>query len=133
MTTLDEISWKGKTLAYILKADKFPDKTTFFSKSEANLQVGCVVYGDNSEIPKHLHKPVKRNLDRTEEVLILREGKCILDIYNNNKEKVTSRNLSSGDVIILVAGGHGFRVTKKTVLLEIKQGPYFGVEEKERF
>ena len=33
----------------------------------------------------------------------------------------------------LVGGGHGFRQLAEAVFLEIKQGPYPGVEEKERF
>jgi hypothetical protein len=35
--------------------------------------------------------------------------------------------------MIMVGGGHGFRMTEDTVLLEVKQGPYPGVQEKERF
>jgi len=31
----------------------------------------------------------------------------------------------------LVGGGHGFRMQEDTVLLEIKQGPYLGLGEKE--
>ena len=36
-------------------------------------------------------------------------------------------------MLIAVAGGHGFRVFEDTVLLEVKQGPYPGEAEKERF
>jgi hypothetical protein len=35
--------------------------------------------------------------------------------------------------MVAVNGGHGFRVLEDTVLLEIKQGPYPGGAEKERF
>jgi hypothetical protein len=33
----------------------------------------------------------------------------------------------------MVAGGHGYRMLEETVLLEVKQGPYTGVEERELF
>jgi hypothetical protein len=33
----------------------------------------------------------------------------------------------------MVGGGHGFRIKEDTVLLEIKQGPYLGVDDKELF
>ena|SRR3989338_7012315 len=133
MKKIKSIIWEGKVLAHIIKAGDFPDKTSFFSEESDNLQVGCIVYPDNTQIPKHLHKPVIRNLDRTEEVLVVREGEAILDLYNQNKDKISSVKVTSGDVIILTGGGHGLRVIKKTKLLEIKQGPYFGVDEKERF
>jgi hypothetical protein len=57
----------------------------------------------------------------------------VADIYSDERELIASRELCEGDVILLVAGGHGFRMLQDTVLLEIKQGPYTGIEEKERF
>jgi hypothetical protein len=33
----------------------------------------------------------------------------------------------------MIGGGHGFRMLEDTVLLEIKQGPYSGIQEKVRF
>jgi hypothetical protein len=41
--------------------------------------------------------------------------------------------MSQGDVITLIGGGHGFRMKEDTVLLEIKQGPYGGEQDKARF
>ena len=41
--------------------------------------------------------------------------------------------MEQGDIVILVAGGHGFEMLEDTVLMEIKQGPYTGLKEKERF
>jgi len=35
--------------------------------------------------------------------------------------------------MLMVTGGHGFRMLENTVFLEVKQGPYTGLEEKERF
>lgn len=130
--TVEIIRWKNKVLIYIIK-DLQPDKTTFITPKESNLQVGFVVYPKNSEIPRHVHKPIIRTLDRTEEVLVVRKGQCRLDIYNQEKVFITSRTVRKGDIIILVGGGHGFMVEHDTILMEIKQGPYTGIEEKERF
>jgi hypothetical protein len=33
----------------------------------------------------------------------------------------------------MVGGGHGFHMLEDTVLLEVKQGPYTGIDEKEHF
>ncbi len=41
--------------------------------------------------------------------------------------------MSTGDILVLVSGGHGFRMLEDTVLMEVKQGPYTGLKEKERF
>jgi hypothetical protein len=49
------------------------------------------------------------------------------------KETVATRELREGDILLLVDGGHGFRMLEDTVFVEIKQGPYTGLDEKERF
>lgn len=41
--------------------------------------------------------------------------------------------LEEGDMIQLVSGGHCFKCLEDTIFLEIKQGPYTGLVEKERF
>jgi hypothetical protein len=35
--------------------------------------------------------------------------------------------------MLMLAGGHGFRLLEDTTFVEVKQGPYTGLEEKERF
>jgi hypothetical protein len=76
---------------------------------------------------------LERHLIGTCEVLVLLKGRCLIDIYNDEKELVATRELQRGDVMLMVGGGHGFRMQEDTVFLEIKQGPYLAVEEKERF
>jgi hypothetical protein len=46
---------------------------------------------------------------------------------------VATRLLEAGDFVLMVSGGHGFRVVEPTILLEIKLGPYAGPEDKELF
>ena len=46
---------------------------------------------------------------------------------------VATREITAGDVVLLIGGGHGFRMLENTLFLELKQGPYLGVDEKVRF
>jgi len=133
MEKIERIIWNGSVKVYIIRSAYNPVRTSFASPQTANLQVGHIVYPAGSVVPKHLHKKIIRRLDRTEEVLIVKKGSCFLDIYNERKKLVVTRKVRRGDIIIIVGGGHGFRVLKDLILLEIKQGPYTGIEEKERF
>jgi hypothetical protein len=54
-------------------------------------------------------------------------------VYTEDRDLVTTRDLGPGDLILMIAGGHGFTMYEDTVLLEVKQGPYIGLDEKERF
>jgi hypothetical protein len=44
-----------------------------------------------------------------------------------------SRILSSGDVLLLAFGGHGFQMLEDCEVIEVKQGPYSGELDKTRF
>ena len=123
----------GAVLAYVIRAAAPPSQTQFLTPSDCNLQVGHVVYPANGEIPRHVHLPIERHIVGTTEVLMVQQGRCAVDVYTSGRELVASRELSVGDMIIAVGGGHGFRVLEDLVLLEIKQGPYPAGAEKERF
>ena len=130
---IEHIVSNGKPLCYLIRASLIPTETTFLTPPEFKQQVGYVVYPAGAEIKRHVHRSIERHLVGTSEVLIVKKGHCLIDIYNDDRKLVASRDLYEGDIMLMVGGGHGFRMVEDTVLLEIKQGPYLGVEEKERF
>lgn len=133
MQNLEHVLYDGKPLAYIIRAEIVPEKTTFLTPSDFKQQVGFVVYPRGGEIQRHVHRPLERHLIGTSEVLLVRRGLCEVDIYNNERQLVSTEQLREGDILLMVDGGHGFRMLEETVFLEIKQGPYLGMDDKERF
>lgn len=130
---IERIFFADQPLAYIIRASFLPERTTFLTPPEFKQQVGFIVYPAGGEIQRHVHRPLERHLVGTSEVLIVKKGRCLIDIYNEQRELVATRELNQGDIMLMVGGGHGFRMLEDTVFLEVKQGPYTGVDEKERF
>lgn len=130
---IERICWKDQPLAYIIRSHFSPERTTFLTPPEFKQQVGFVVYPKGGEIARHVHRPLERHLIGTSEVLVIQQGRCEIDIYNDNRELIATRELRTGDTMLMVGGGHGFRMLEDTTFLEIKQGPYTGLDEKDRF
>jgi hypothetical protein len=130
---MEIIASNGRTLAYVIRASWLPEKTTFVTPPDYKQQVGFVVGAGGSEIRRHVHRPLQRTIVGTSEVLVVRRGRCEVDFYDDDRQPVATRELNEGDLLLLVAGGHGFRMLDDTVLLEVKQGPYTGVEDKDHF
>ena len=84
-------------------------------------------------IPPHVHNPVPREVVFTKEVLIVKSGRARVDFYDENRNYLESRYLNAGDVILLASGGQGFEMLEATEMIEVKQGPYAGDEDKTRF
>lgn len=124
---------KGEALVYLIRPTVLPDRTTFLTPSDFKQQVGFVVYPAGGEVPRHIHTSLERHLVGTSEVIVVKKGSCLMDVYSAEQELVATRELATGDVMLMVSGGHGFRMLEDTVLLEVKQGPYTGIDEKVRF
>ena len=84
-------------------------------------------------IPPHVHNIVQRKVRVTQEVLYIKSGKVRVDFYDDDKNYLESKVLNTGDVILLAYGGHGFQMIEKSEIIEIKQGPYDGDNDKTRF
>ena len=85
------------------------------------------------KITPHIHNEVAREVFHTQEVLFIRKGKVKVDFFDQNKVYLESRVLQSGDVILLASGGHGFEMLESTEIIEVKQGPYTGEQDKTHF
>jgi len=123
----------GQVLAYIVRANWNPQATEFVTPDSFSLQMGLIVYGKGQAITPHMHLPITRQVEGTNEVVSVRQGACDVDLYDDARSFVGSRRLDTGDTILLLGGGHGFRMHEDTVLFEVKQGPYAGGRDKERF
>ena len=133
MNDIEEVRAGTTVLAYVIKADATAPSTTFVTPDEATLQAGFVVYPAAGEVPPHVHLPVERRVVGTSEFLLVRSGRCFVDIYSADRKLIASRELAAGDAVLSLGGGHGFRMIEDTVLLELKQGPFAGGTEKQRF
>jgi hypothetical protein len=133
---MNEIEWiksGDRVLGVIVPAGYEPAASEFVTPDTYKQQVGFIVYPSDGSIEPHVHREMERNLRGTSEVLVVRRGRCWVDFYLDDQSFLCSRELKTGDTLVLVSGGHGFRMVEPTVFLEVKQGPYIGPEEKQRF
>ncbi|MCK4821554.1 hypothetical protein KA005_37655, partial [bacterium] len=84
-------------------------------------------------ISPHVHNPVPRQVEYTKEVLYIKSGRLRVDFYSETQEYLESTILEAGDVILLAYGGHGFEMLEPSEIIEVKQGPYSGDQDKTRF
>jgi|SRR6266853_490707 len=131
--TVETCICDGRLAALVVRSGFRPKQTTFLTPNECNQQLGFIVYGAGTQIPRHSHLPLQRTITGTTEVVIVRQGSCTAEIFDDSRRLVGEFRLGPGDVILLNGGAHGFRVHEGTVLMEVKQGPYSNKLDKERF
>ncbi|MCY7361789.1 MAG: hypothetical protein LH629_06935 [Ignavibacteria bacterium] len=130
---VENITHKGKLLAIIIPSDFSEPGIHFFTSNDLSQQLAYMKHPKGKVIEPHVHNPVPREVKYTQEVLFLKKGKLRVDFYDENKIYLDSRILKEGDVILLSTGGHGFEILEEIEMIEVKQGPYAGEEDKTRF
>jgi hypothetical protein len=119
--------------AIILRADFRKPGISFFTPGQFSQQFGYMQHPSGHLIEPHRHNSVPRAVQFTHEVLFIRRGRLRVDFYGEGDVYRESRELGPGDVIMLIAGGHGFEILEDVEMIEIKQGPYAGDADKTRF
>jgi mannose-6-phosphate isomerase-like protein (cupin superfamily) len=120
-------------LAVIVSRDFHEPGIHFFTPNDLSQQLAYMRHPAGKVIDPHVHNPVSRNVHYTQEVLFIKRGRIRVDFYDNDRNYIESRILQGGDVILLATGGHGFEVLEEIEMIEVKQGPYAGDQDKTRF
>lgn len=132
-TLTETIRHGDRMLALILRNGPVPGGVTFLTPGDFAQQIGVMKHPAGREIKPHVHNPVRRELDGTSEVLFIRKGRLRVDFYDDQRNYLESRVLNPLDTILLVNGGHGFEALEELEMVEVKQGPYVGEQDKIRF
>ena len=131
---IEEILHKKKLLALIVRG-KYRNKKGihFFTPNSATQQFGYMKHKKQHLIKPHLHQKRLTKILSTTEVILILKGMLRVDFYTLKKKYLFSKILKKNDIIMLVNGGHGFKVLKNIEMLEIKQGPYSISKDKVKF
>ena len=130
---IESIKHKDQLLAIIIRSSFSKPGIEFFTPGDFSQQLGYMNRPKGYTIEPHVHKLVERKVTLTQEVLFLKSGKVKVNFFDNDQVYLESRIVETGDVILLASGGHGFEMLEESEMIEVKQGPYIGDEDKVRF
>jgi len=116
-------------LAKMIPASEWAEGSQFYSEDRDALQVGTWDYAAGKKLGPHIHNEVARSIHQTGEVIFIYYGSIKASIYDSQERLVEELELHQGDILILLAGGHGYEILEDgTRVIEIKNGPYLGAE-----
>ena len=128
------IIYKKKILAKIIKSSYLKKKgINFFTSNKLSQQVAFMNHPTSHNIQPHLHKKRLKKVNDTVEVLIILDGVLRVDFYTEKKIFIFSKIAKKNDIVILLTGGHGFKILKNCKMIEVKQGPYDKKKDKFKF
>ncbi|MDD4153830.1 MAG: hypothetical protein PHT30_00270 [Bacilli bacterium] len=125
----------GRILAKLITPEDWTPGLGFFSNDNEYIQVGTWFYDAGKQLADHVHYEFDRVAKRTCETVYMVNGSMKVRLYTLEKVYVTEFVITKGDALILLDSGHGYEILEKdTKVLEIKNGPFMGVDkDKEKF
>jgi hypothetical protein len=130
---IQTVEHDGEVLAVIISHDFDRPGIHFVTPDSFSQQLAYIHYPAGKIIKAHVHNPVTRDVRYTLEVLMIKRVKLCVDFFDDQRNYLESRILAAGDVILLAKGGHGFEVLEEIEMVEVKQGPYAGDQDKTPF
>jgi hypothetical protein len=130
---VEVIKYNDLKLAIIIRAGFKNTGIEFFTEDQDSQQLGFMTRPKGHIIIPHRHNLIERKVHLTQEVLFIKSGIVRCDFFDNYETYVISKILSAGDVVLLCDGGHGFEILETAEIVEVKQGPYCGSEDKVHF
>jgi len=131
---IEKIYNKKKLYALIVRSEfRKKNGINFFTPEDTNQQFGYMKHDKGHIIKPHKHKKRATKIFYTTEVIIIFKGTLRVDFYDQKQKYLFSKIIKEKDIIMLIHGGHGFKVLKKVEMIEVKQGPYSVEKDKIKF
>ncbi len=125
----EHIEKDGLLYAIVHRKDDWSEGLNFITPDELFLQVGTFWYEEGKRCKPHRHIFNKRPNNLTQECNIVISGSLCVTLYDDGEEFRTVI-LNAGDLIVMIAGGHGFEILEpNTKIIECKNGPFVSVEK----
>jgi hypothetical protein len=124
-----EIIHYGKVFARHIKSNDITKGLNFFSNDDEFIQVGSWKYDAGKELDAHIHNEFPRTVMRTCETFIVLSGSLEVGFFDLNRVFLESLVINKGDILIILECGHSVKILEdNTAVLEVKNGPFLGVE-----
>ena len=131
MTNVQNIfDYGGNLIATFVESMKDLDDGTFISKDSENIQIGVFNYKETHNIKKHRHNFIERQVNRTQEFILVLSGEMEANIYSDDGALICNLSLIEGSGLLLLAGWHDFSIPQNCNFMEAKTGPYIGSLDK---
>lgn len=124
-----EIHHNGIHIATHVVPKKAPKGLSFITKDSQFLQLGIWNYDAGKDLDAHFHNEFSRNSFKTNEFVYVLKGKIICNLYTEKGDFIETIVIRKNEGILQHNMTHEYKILKKSIIIESKNGPYEGVEK----
>ena len=124
---MQEVKKDGILYAIHFSLDNMPNGFNWHGTKDDTMQLATRKYKGEigKKLRNHWHEKIVREVNKTQECMILIEGKMKARVYDKNNILLKEMDMRPGDCVIFYTGGHGYTVcSDRFMAYEVKAGKY---------
>tara|TARA_B100000902_G_C27194291_1_gene855601 strand:+ start:409 stop:831 length:423 start_codon:yes stop_codon:yes gene_type:complete len=126
---LEKIYHADIHIASIIRPLLSKEGLTFLTEDENYMQIGIWNYKKNKKLEAHYHTEYSREALKTNEVVYVIKGSIKVNLYTENGNLIKTVNIEQNELIVLFNGAHEYIMNEDSLIIESKNGPYYGPEK----
>ena len=91
--------------------------------------MGIWNYKKDLTLPAHYHNEFSREALKTNEVVYVVKGDIDCNLFTEEGKHIKSVNIKEQELIVLFNAAHEYKINEDSIIVETKNGPYFGPEK----
>jgi hypothetical protein len=119
-----EIVSDGTVFALIADVSDVPEGIHPLTDPAWPLQVLMRKHGKGHRVAKHAHKALSRTATQLNEGLVVIAGTLRVRIFDAAGKDIGVYDISPGQCLLMLTGGHEVEVIEDAIVYEFKNGPY---------
>lgn len=126
---MNKIIFDGKLYAVWFNTLNSKEGLTFLTDDNESIQVGIWNYPQKKILDAHFHNDFIRESNRTCESVFVIKGKVKCNLYTKDCNFIESFVINENEIVIQFYGVHEYEILEDSIVLENKNGPYFGPDK----
>lgn len=125
---IKDILYENKLYAFVCSLNNVNEGLEFLSNDNDFIQLGTWSYKKNYSTIPHYHLEHKKDSNLTQEIVLVHKGSLKCKIYTKDGKLIEEIDINEGELIVQIYGVHEYIMNEDSIILEIKNGPYYGPE-----
>ena len=125
---IKEINFEKQLYAFVWSLNDVNEGLEFLSDDSDFIQLGTWNYKKNFSTVPHYHLEHDKSSNLTQEVVLVHKGSVKCRIFTKEGNFVDEVDINEGELIVQIYGVHEYIMNEDSIVLEIKNGPYYGPE-----
>jgi len=125
---IKEIFFENQLYAFVCSLNDVSKGLEFLSDDSDFIQLGTWNYEKNFSTVPHYHLEHDKPSNLTQEVVLVHKGSVKCRLFTKEGNYVDEVDINEGELIVQIYGVHEYIMNEDSIVLEIKNGPYYGPE-----